>query len=416
MDKLIESPWVMRFIALFLALMLYASVNIESNSPSTSQPPPLLGGNSSSTDQNTVTEVPVTTYFDQENLVVTGVPETVNVTLEGATGSITKASKQKDFEIYADLTNLSIGTHQVKLRHKNLSQDLSARINPAFITVSIEEKVTKSFPVEVDFLNDDKLEEGYEPDQPIVNPNSINVTASKELIERISAVKATINLENAKETVESDARITIYDREGVILPVEVEPSVVKVTVPIKSPSKELPFKIIREGELKKGLSILSLEPDPKQVTVYGPLDVLENLEFIDGIKVDLSKLTEDTVLEVDIPKPEGVNKVSPETIKIKVDIDEQEEKSLSSQTIKEVGMSSGKRFDFLDPDSGAIDVKIFGAPSVLKDVTSDDIELYINLADLSDGEHEVAVQVNGPQNITWLLEQEKVKVKISTAS
>lgn len=416
MDKLIESPWVMRFIALFLALMLYASVNIESGSPSTSQPPPLLGGTTSTTDKSTVTEVPVVTYFDQENLVVTGVPETVSVTLEGTTGSITKASKQKGFEIYADLTNLSIGTHQVKLKHKDLPDDLTASINPSIITVSIEEKITKSFPVTVDFLNEDKLEEGYEPDQPIVSPNSINVTASKEVIERISAVKATINLENAKETVESDATITIYDGDGNILPVEVEPSVVDVTVPIKSPSKELPFKIVREGELGKGLSILSLEPDPKQVTVYGPLDVLENLEFLDGIKVDLTKLTEDTVLEVAIPKPEGVNKVSPEKINIKVDIDNQEEKLLSEQSIQEVGMSEGKRFDFLDPDSGSIDVQIFGAPSVIESITSDDIEIYINLSDLSDGEHEVKVEVNGPQNITWSLEQETVKVKISSAS
>jgi YbbR domain-containing protein len=414
MDKLMNNHWVMRVIALFLALMLYASVNIESGSPINQPTTPLTS--SPTADKATVTDVPVVTYFDQENLVVTGVPETVNVTLEGTTSSLTKTRQLKDFEIYADLTNLSIGTHRVKLGHKNLSEDLKASINPSVITVSIEEKITKDFPVEVDFLNEDKLEEGYTPDLPIVNPNSIRVTASKEVIDKISSVKAAVNLENVKETITNESRITIYDGDGNTLPVEVEPSVVDVTVPIKSPSKTLPFKIIREGKLGQGLSISTIEPKPNEITVYGPLDVLENLEFIDGVKIDLSKIKEDTVLKVDVPIPDGVNKVNPEKLDIKVDVDKQEEKSFTNMTIKPVGLSEGKDLEFMDQDSGTIDVKIYGAPRVIKDIKSEDIELYINLADLSDGEHEVAVEVNGPQNITWSLQKEKVKVKISSAS
>lgn len=414
MDKLMNNHWVMRVIALFLALMLYASVNIESGTPVNQPSTPLTP--SPSTDKSSVTDVPVVTYFDQENLVVTGVPESVNVTLEGTTSTLTKARQLKDFEIYADLTNLSIGTHRVKLAYKNLSEDLKANINPSVITVSIEEKVTKDFSVEVDFLNEDKLEEGYTPDQPIVNPNGIRVTASKEVIDQISSVKAAINLENVKETINKESRITIYDRDGNILPVEVEPSVVDVTVPIISPSKELPFKIVREGELGKGLSISNIEPKPNEITVYGPLDVLEKLEFIDGVKIDLSKIKEDTVLEVDIPIPDGVNKVNPEKLEIEVDVDEQEEKSFTNKSIKAVGLSEGKELEVIDPESGTLDVKIYGAPNVMKNINSSDIELYINLSDHSDGEHEVNVDVNGPQNITWSLQQEKVKVKISSAS
>ena len=414
MDKLMNSHWVMRVIALFMALMLYASVNIET-APSVNQPSTPLS-QSPIADKATVTEVPVVTYFDQENLVVTGVTESVNVNLEGATSSLTKARQLRDFEVYADLTKLSIGTHRVKLKIKDLSEDLKASITPSVITVTIEEKVAKDFQVEVDFLNEDKLEEGYTPDEPIVNPNSIRVTASKELIDRISSVKAAVNLENAEETVNRESRITIYDGDGNILPVEVEPTVVDVTVPIKSPSKSLPFKIVREGELKKGLSISSIEPEPKEITVFGPMDVLDKLEFIDGVTVDLSKIEKDTVLEVDVPIPEGLKKIDPEKLKINIDIDEQEEKAFTDQEIKAVGLSEDKNLEFIEPETGAQDVKIYGASSVIKDIKSSDIELYINLSDLSDGEHEVDVEVNGPQNITWSLENEKVKVKISSAS
>jgi YbbR domain-containing protein len=414
MDKLIDNRWVMRVIALFLALMLYASVNIESGSPVNQPSTPLTS--SPIADKATVTDVPVVTYFDQENLVVTGVPDSVEVTLEGSTNSLLKARQLKDFEIYADLTNLSIGSHKVKLKYKNLSEDLVASINPSVITVSIEEKISKDFPVEVDFLNEDKLKEGYTPEQPIVNPNSIRVTASKEVIDQISSVKATVNLENKNETINQESRITIYDRDGNILPVEVEPSVVDINVPIKSPSKVLPFKITREGELSEGLSISNIEPKPNEITVYGPLDVLKELEFIDGVKVDLSKITKDTVLSVDIPKPEGVTKLTPEKIEIEVDVEEQEEKSFSDKKVEQVGLSEGMDLEFVDQDNETLDVKIFGAPNIIEDINSEDIELYLNVTDLSEGEHEVDVEVNGPQNITWSLQQDKVKVKISSAT
>lgn len=416
MDKLMNNHWVMRVIALFLALMLYASVNIETGTQANKSTSPLGSSTSSSLETAVVTDIPVVTYFDAEDLVVTGVPETVDVTLEGPTGTLLKARQQKDFEVYAELTNLSIGSHRVNLKIKNLSSDLEATISPSAITVSIEEKISKDFPVEVEYINEDKLEEGYTPDQPIVSPNSVRVTASKEIIDRISKVQATINLEAAKETINKESRITIYDSDGNILPVEVEPSVVDLTVPIKSPSKALPFKVVREGELKKGLSILSMETEPKEITVYGPLDMLDSYEFIDGVTVDLSEIEKDTVIEVDVPIPEGIEKVSPETIKIDIDVDEQEEKSFTDKKIEEVGMAEGKVFDFLDPDIGQIDMKIYGAPSVINEITSDDIELYINLSNLSDGDHEVQIQVNSPQNITWSLEQEKVKVRISSAS
>jgi YbbR domain-containing protein len=414
MDKLIDNRWVMRVFALFLALMLYAIVNIESGSSVNKPPTPLT--QSPVADKAIVTDVPVVTYFDQENLVVTGVPEAVNVTLEGATSSLTKARQLKDFEIYADLTNLSIGTHRVNLKYKNLSEDLKASITPSAITVSIEEKVAKDFPVKVDLLNEDKIKEGYTPDQPIVNPNSIRVTASKDVIDKILSARATVSLENIKETMNKESLITIYDGDGNVLPVEVEPSVVDITVPIKSPSKVLPFKITREGELGQGLSVFSIEPKPNEITVYGPLDILDKLEFIDGVKVDLSKIKEDTVLEVDVPIPEGATKVNPEKLEIEVDIEKQEEKLFTDKTVTQVGLSEGKILEFVNPETGSLDVKVYGAPSVIEDIKPEDIELYINLTDLSDGEQEVNVEVNGPQNITWSLQQEKVKVKISSAS
>ncbi|CAM5694251.1 CdaA regulatory protein CdaR OS=Lysinibacillus sphaericus OX=1421 GN=LS41612_01450 PE=4 SV=1 [Lysinibacillus sphaericus] len=72
MDKMMDSPWVLRIIALFLACLLFFSVRAEL----------------ASTDKTAMTEqvevirdVPVEVYYDDDSLIVTGIPKTVNVTV-----------------------------------------------------------------------------------------------------------------------------------------------------------------------------------------------------------------------------------------------------------------------------------------------------------------------------------------------
>ncbi|MBD1382464.1 CdaR family protein [Metabacillus arenae] len=415
MDKLMNNHWVMKIIALLLALMLYLSVNID-NPTSPKQPPvsPLFP--TASTDTATLTDIPVRTYFDQENLVVTGVPETVNVTLEGPTNSLVKARQLKDFEIFAELTELNQGTHRIELRHKNVAEDLDVSINPSVVTVSVQEKVTRDFPVEVDFINQSKMKEGYTTDQPIVQPNVVRVTGAREVIEKISTLKARVNLQDAEETVKEESKVTVYDRDGNILPLEIDPTVVDVTVPITSPSKSVPFKIARKGELPEGLSISSIEPNPNEVTVYGPQDVIDQLEFIDGVEVDLSKIKEDTVLKVDVPVPDGAKAVSPKKLEINIDVDEDKEKVIQEVPIQTIGLGEEKDLEFVEPAIQTVDLNVAGAPSVIDELDASDIELFVNLADLGDGEHNVPIEVNGPQNVTWSLPNDEVKVKISSQS
>jgi len=418
MDKMFNNHWVMRVIALLMALMLYVSVNIETQAPK-KQPGPVTSmfpsaPSESAKDTETINDIPVQTYFDQEDLIVTGVPESVDVTLSGPTNALLKTKQLKDFEIYADLSDLSIGSHRVQLKHKNIPDNLEVNLNPAVITVNVEEKITRDFPVEVDFINKSKIKTGYTAQEPIVKPNVVRVTGSKTLIDSIALIKSRVNLQDADETIETESKVTVYDRDGNILPVEVYPSVVDVTVPITSPSKKLPFKIKNEGELGEGLSISNIEAVPNEITVYGPLDVLDPLEFIDGVTVDLSEIKDNTVLDVDIPVPDGVTKVSPEKIQIKIDVEKEEEKVLKDLPVNVRGMGEGKIIQFMDSDSEALDLSVIGAPSVVTNIKPSDLELFVNVTDLSDGEHDVKVEVNGPQDIKWTLPEDEVKVKISS--
>ncbi|QLI79637.1 CdaR family protein [Bacillus pumilus] len=412
MDKILNNRWAVKLLALVFALLLYGAVN------SAQAPTPKKIGESffptSTTDEATLTDIPVKAYYDDEKYVVTGVPQTVNVTIKGSTSAVKTARQTKNFEIYADMQNLSTGTHKVELKARDVSKGLTLSINPSVTTVTIQEKTTAEFPVETEFYNQNKIKDGYSPEQPIVNPKKVTVTGSKDVIDKISVIKAFVNLEDVDQQIEKEAKLTVYDSSGNELPVELSPSVVNITVPISSPSKKVPFKIERTGSLPDGISISSIETSPSEVTVYGSQKVLDSLDFIDGVKLDLSKIKDDTEIDADIPLPDGVKKVSPETVKIKVKVATAQEKKIDNVPISVVGLSKDLTSDFVTPSSGRLTLTAKGSKSAIDKLKASDVEAYINVGDLNEGTHEVTVQVNGPQNVTWTLSRSKVKVKLTS--
>ncbi|MGF7535820.1 YbbR-like domain-containing protein [Bacillus mexicanus] len=412
MDKFLNNRWAVKIIALLFALLLYVAVN--SNQAPTPKKPGESFFPTSTTDEATLTDIPVKAYYDDENYVVTGVPQTVNVTIKGSTSAVKKARQTKNFEIYADMENLKTGTHKVELKAKNVSDGLTISINPSVTTVTIQERTMKSFPVEVEYYNKSKMKKGYSPEQPIVSPKHVQIIGSKNVIDRISLVKASVNLENADETIEKEAKVTVYDKDGNALPVDVEPSVIKITVPVTSPSKKLPFKVERTGSLPDGVSIANIESNPSEVTVYGSQDVLDSLEFIDGVSLDLSKINKDSDIEADIPLPDGVKKISPSKVTLHIEVDSEADQKFENVTIKTVGLSSSQNIEFLDPASQALDVTAKGSPANINKLKKSDIDLYVNVSDLNDGEHSVKLEVNGPQNVTWSLAQKNARIKLTS--
>ncbi len=409
MDKFMNNHWVLRIVALLLALMLFMSVSFETQPKSTSP----IGLATSTNHVETITDVPVNITYNEEAHVVSGVPPSVSVTLEGPVSITKTAALQKDIEVYADLTNLDIGTHKIKLNYRNVSDRIVVTIEPIEITIVIKEKVTVELPVEVDFINQTEMADGYIAEQAIVKPNVVKITGARDEIEQIALVKGLVDLKGVSETIVQESRVAVYDRNQNTLSVTVEPSIVEITVPITSPSKKVPFKIKRNGTLREGLSIVSIESVPNEVTIYGPKEVIDPIEFIDGVVIDLDKITEDTTLEVAIPLPEGIEKISPETIKIKIDIEKEEQRRLTNLPIQSFGLGSGLAIEFVDPDSATLDLDILGASSILETIRPVDIELYLNVTNLGAGEHDVPIEVNGPQNISWKLPQEKARIIIS---
>ena len=116
---------------------------------------------------------------------MTGLPETVDVTIEGPMALVLKAKGAKDFSIFADLSNLLLGEHDVKLQYENISNKLKVTLDPATVHVNIEEKVTQEFRVDPE-MNNRLIEEGYILKDMTANPPTVYVTGAKVLLKALA--------------------------------------------------------------------------------------------------------------------------------------------------------------------------------------------------------------------------------------
>ncbi|MGD6850350.1 YbbR-like domain-containing protein [Rossellomorea aquimaris] len=406
MDKFMESRWFMRIVGLMLAFILYLSVNFDDIQKTANN----NNGNSQNAIE-TIQDVPLEVFYDRENLEVSGLPDTVNVTVEGSKAIVQQAKQVKDFRVYVDLNDIGIGEHQVDIMIDNISEKLEVKLDPNIVNISVQEKVTEEFTIEPQF-NESILSNGYEAEGLAVDPKTVKVTGSKDEVERIAYVIATLDVdEEINENVTREARVQVLDREYNKLDVQIDPEVVDVTVSVVNKSKSVPVTIKQKGSLPEGTTLESISVEPKEATIFGRQDVLDTVEELLA-EIDLSKITKDSTVTVPLALQDGLNKVAPEEVKVKVDVNTTEEKSLSGLEITPQGLAEEYEYTIMSPEEGVVDVALKGQNAQVSKVTKEDFSLALDLSGLEPGEHEVEIVAEGPEDIEWTLSQRTVKVEI----
>ncbi|MEG0258402.1 MAG: CdaR family protein [Lysinibacillus sp.] len=320
MDKMMDSPWFLRIIALCLACLLFFSVDTEPNSTD----------NVDTNEQvEVIKDVPVEVYYDDKILIVTGVPKTVDVTIKGPVQLVLNAKQTKDFTVFVDLREFLIGKYNVSIQHENLSEKLEVTIDPSHVDIDIDERITKEFRVDPELTNS-VIDDAFTLKGMTVDPATVFITGAKSTIDSIRSVKATVLGEKGlKQSFSQVTDVRVLDRNSNKLDVTIEPAKVKVQVNISEYSKEIPIKIQTVGKAPDGVTIDSLTTDVTTLKVYGSKSIISALTEL-AVEVDLSKITESKTYEFEVKAPEGITKLAEQKIKVKATVTKVEEDTMSN--------------------------------------------------------------------------------------
>jgi YbbR domain-containing protein len=369
------------------------------------------------------------------------VPDTVDVRVSGPKSHVQIAKTQRNFEVYVNLSDAEIGEKKVRILVRDISDRLDVTVKPQYANVSIQEKVTKEFKVEPEF-NQSLVGDGFTSEAPSVKPDTVKITGAKDVIDRISFVKAALDVKGPiEESVTGAASIRVLDRDMNKLNVAVDPETVEVTVSVKSLSKTVPIDIVRKGSLPSGVTVNSIDLDVDEAKITGSREALDQTERV-RVEVDLSKITKDGVQTLPVIIPDGITSVDPKTVEATVDVTadsqedqegtgseaEDDEAETATPPAEESEKDQTKTFSNLPIDlrgaaeeytvafadgSGRTNLSVEGPGSVVNGLGSSDFSIFVDVNSLTEGEHTVPVKVTGPDNVSWRLSKETVKVSIT---
>ncbi len=376
------------FISLIIAILIFVVIDQR-----------ILTYSESSAEVLPIKQVKV--LYDEDNYVVEGIPENVDITLIGNKADLYIAKQSPTNEVVIDLWGLKPGTHKVDIEYDQLSSGIKYSINPSVATVVIHEKVSATKTLSVDLLNQDTLDERYIIDEVNLNNDSVVIKGAAYKVEQVAIVKALVDVKNLPEfklgeKIVISSPLRAYDESGNVVDVEISPARVDVELLIDSPSKEVPIRVIPTGSVIYNMGISNLIVNggsDTNVTLYGPTETLATIEYL-PVYINVDGLSENTEFKINLEKPTGVKHMSLDNVTVNVMLSD----DISNVDIENVGISRinlGSNFGVTPIDIDSVTVKLKGVTDIVENITADDVTAYVDLKGLGVGTHDVEIIVSG---------------------
>ena len=409
-ERILNRPIVLLYVSLVCAILVFWLIDAKVIS---------LVDN----EAEIINDQKVNVIYNEENYVVEGVPESVDITLIGSKSNLYLAKQIGDHKVVLDLTNYEPGTYKVKLKYNHSMNNVSYKLDPSTISIKISEKESAVFNLTYDLVNEKKLDKKLNINNVSLDKSEIIVKGSKETLETISTVKALIDVEaaglsNKGEYDVDSIKLVAYDNNGnIVKNVEMVPNNVSAKIKVDSYSVELPVKVVTSGNITTGYAINSINSSVSKVTVYGDQEILDGLSAIEA-PIDVTGLSTDkTFSGVTLTKPNGVRDMSATTTSVTVTLDTETSKELDGIVIESRNLANGYTVAALSENDRTIKVIAKGVSSALENLDVSKIKAYIDLSGYTAGTYEVEVKLETDDSrFTLVSATSKVHIKISKSS
>ena len=386
-ENMLTKPTTLLFISLALSIFIFVVVDRK-----------MITFSSQSAEVLKDQEVNV--IYNEEQYVVEGLPEKVDVTLIGKKADLYIAKQSATSGVNVDLTGLTPGTHKVSIKYDQGLAGIEYSVNPSVATVIIYDKVSDTMALTYDIVNENKLDKKLIVNDVKLSTNEVTIRGAEYKVKQVATVKALIDVDqlgnkSAGTQTLNDVALKAYDNEGNIVDVEFVPTKISAEVDLASPSKKIPLKFVPEGNVTTGKAIGGYTFSQNEVTIYGDTETLSTIDSLD-VNVNVSNLSNDTSFKVEIKTPKGVKSISTNYVTVSLVItDSSSEPVKFSVPLTANNVGEGLIANPIDNDNGFITVEVQGASSVLSSIEQSDITAYVDLSGLSEGTYTRKVVVKG---------------------
>lgn len=325
----------------------------------------------------------------------------VTLTVQGTRWNIAQLDKD-EILVQADLSDITeAGVQRVSpnvfyptgLRGKITTTATSSYM----VQVNIGELDRKTIDVRCEQIG--TVAEGYSGGELQISPATIEIRGQEEDIAPVSYAKVVLEYDNATETITQMLDYQFYDENDQLVDgtnIQANAEQIQVTLPIIV-TKELQLRVDFEQHPGARLSNVTYRIEPSTITVSGDAGVLRDVDSITlgSEAFDLLSLLDSGTATYSYPitVPEGCTNLSGVTrATLQISFNDMTSAQVTTQNFTLSNYPQGKTTEILTSE---LTVTVFGTSADVAAVTGDDVEVTVDLSELSSatGSYTVPAQV-----------------------
>lgn len=316
--------------------------------------------------------------------------DTVDIIVRGRRSVVSKLGKE-DFVATADLSTMSItNTVQIFVTPKvsSLNDEISISYVDNTMKLNLEDKVVTQFPIKV--KTEGEPAGGYAVGEIEVKPNIVNVEGPKSAVDKITEVRATVNVSGFSTSCERETTIELYDAYGEVIHNDklfVTQNNVKLNISVY-PVKSVAVNVSTIGTAGTGYDVAQVVYQPQTIQIAGPKEKIDKIASIKIDDLSVSGLTEnfETMINVNAYLPEDVFVVGEnKDIAVNVIIEKLESVTYDINVKDITLMSRNNKYTYEIVISDGYKVTASGLEDVMDGLDISAVKPGINCAELSIG-------------------------------
>lgn len=263
--------------------------------------------------------VPITIVDTSNSKYVSGLPETVNVTLNGPRNILAQMNAQNIIVRTSDFAYLGNGEKTITLEVSDLPASITGEVDPKVVVAQVTNLVNKTVKV-TPVVPEAIIAQGYTLGVVSVEPETVVLSGSQEVLDEVDNVSATVSstIVNRMESfVQNNISVVVKDSKGNILDVHANKTV-NVSVSIIQSVQNVPVKVSLVGQS----DAYTYEITGQSVTTT-PVAVSPSASSpatqVDAI-VDVSGVTVSSVLDVPLLVRDGETLTKDKTVRVSISV------------------------------------------------------------------------------------------------
>ena len=294
-----------------------------------------------------------------------------------------------------DFTNIESGTHLLPIEVTvNLSPAEVLEIQPAEISVSVDQLVEESRTVEIETVGIPAAGFEVEVQGLLFSPEEVTVSGPASRVRLVTKVLGRVSVNESRQDIITLSTLEPVDNDNrLISDVTVAPDQANVTVNISQIGgyRDVAVKVETTGQPANGYRLNFVTVIPPTVTLFSEDENLisEIPGFVSTLPIDLTDKTNDFDISVGLDLQDGLIRVGDvQTVSVRIGIAPIETSVLLTVPIQVVDVVAGLRAD-LSP--ATVDVFLAGPEPVIQNLTSEDVVVFVSLAGFTEGSYLVEV-------------------------